>query len=95
MTAPHIPPVFQNIIQPMIDDCGACLHAADRDGRTPLQVISAHPTCASMLRAQLGSVPSPGRGPDAWHEKIWAEMQYENARFDKYDQGMRPVLCWS
>ena len=71
----------------MIEDCADCLRVPDRDGRTPLQVLSAHSVCANMLRAQLGTVPSSDRVPDSWHDKIWTEMQYENDRFDKYDKG--------
>ncbi|XP_043202434.1 NF-kappa-B inhibitor-like protein 1 isoform X1 [Amphibalanus amphitrite] len=85
--------VFQNIIQPMIEDCVDCLHAPDKDGRTPLHVLSAHSVCADMVRAQLGTVPPTGRPPpDAWHEKIWEEMQYENSRFDKYDKDFSEYL---
>ena len=86
--------VFQNIIQPMIEDCADCLHVPDKDGRTPLHVLSGHRLCADMLRAQLGSAATADRPPpDAWHDKIWEEMQYENDRFDRYDQG--EMISWS
>ena len=71
----------------MLDDCPACLRARDKDGRTPLEILSAHKVCANMLRAQMGSVPEARAPNDSWQDRIWSEMQYENRKFDKSDRG--------
>ena len=69
--------VFHAIILPMIRDCPACLHVPDKEGVTPLQVLSRNNESASLLSEQIflsEQMPVAPPAPSPWLEEVWTEM---------------------